>query len=210
MTAQVEDRVARRKASPALAPPRFAPCQRPDLRDTDTRAARGSARFLGGFMATRAKTPAKEGAAKRGAAAAALVLAAATLAGCESSGVTGFSQTISRGYVFDEAALAAVRPGADVQAVLQTLGTPSTVSTVGNQTFYYISQTATRTFAFQNPTVTDQRVVAIYFNRQFKVERVANYGIQDGRVFDFISRTTPAAGQEASFVANLFRGLLRF
>lgn len=168
-------------------------------------------------MAARAKTLAswsgptvKGGGVLKGSVRAGLLLAAAALAGCESTGATGFSQTISRGYVFDEATLSAVRPGQDVQAVLQTLGTPSTVSTVGNQTFYYISQTATRTFAFQNPTVTDQRVVAIYFNRQFKVERIANYGVQDGRVFDFISRTTPAAGQEANFVANLFRGLLRF
>lgn len=84
------------------------------------------------------------------------------------------------------------------------------MSTVGNKTFYYISQTTEQRFRFLNPRVTEQRVVAIYFNKNFKVERVANYGLQDGVVFDFISRTTPTAGAEQSFVRNLFRGLGTF
>ena len=43
-----------------------------------------------------------------------------------------------------------------------------------------------------------------------KVERVALYGLEDGKVFDFISRRTEAGGQEANFLAQLFRGLGTF
>ncbi len=44
-------------------------------------------------------------------------------------------------------------------------------------------------------------------NRQ--VQRLANYGLQDGKIFDFISRTTPTSGQELSYLTPLFK-LLSF
>jgi outer membrane protein assembly factor BamE (lipoprotein component of BamABCDE complex) len=53
-------------------------------------------------------------------------------------------------------------------------------------------------------------VLAVYFNQGFKVERVALYGQQDGRVFDFISRTTPTSGGEQAFLGQLLRGLTKF
>lgn len=108
-----------------------------------------------------------------------------------------------RGYVLDEKLLSDLKPGTDAQKVLQTMGTPSTVSTVGNQTWYYISQTTTQRFQFMNPTVVDQRVLAVNFNKNMKVDRVANYGLQDGVVFDFVSRTTPTSGAELSLVRQL-------
>ncbi len=46
--------------------------------------------------------------------------------------------------------------------------------------------------------VVDQRVFAVYFDKNRRVERLANYGLKDGKVFDFIGRTTPSGGQELS------------
>jgi len=119
-------------------------------------------------------------------------------------------EELQRGYILDEAALEQVQPGMRAEQVLETMGTPSTVSTVGNQSWYYVSQTTSRQFAFQKPEVIDQRVTAIYFTPNLRVERVAVYGLEDGRVFDFISRTTPTGGAEQSFLANLFRGVVGF
>ena len=56
------------------------------------------------------------------------------LAACTTAG----PQT--QGYVIDEQAVAEIKPGMDAKKVLSILGTPSTVSTVGNQSWYYISQ----------------------------------------------------------------------
>jgi outer membrane protein assembly factor BamE (lipoprotein component of BamABCDE complex) len=98
----------------------------------------------------------------------------------------------------------------DVQTVLQKLGQPTTVSTIGNQTFYYASQTTYQRFQFQKPTIVDQRVFAVYFDKKFKVERLANWGLQDGKVFDFISRTTPTSGLEQSLLRQIFNGSTRF
>jgi outer membrane protein assembly factor BamE (lipoprotein component of BamABCDE complex) len=117
------------------------------------------------------------------------------------------SEEFQRGYLLDERAVQQVKPGMNGEQVLQTLGTPSTVSTVGNKSWYYISQTSRRPVRFMGESVTDQRVLAVYFDRNLKVERTALYGVQDGKLFDFISRTTPASGQDQNFVGALFRGI---
>jgi outer membrane protein assembly factor BamE (lipoprotein component of BamABCDE complex) len=59
------------------------------------------------------------------------------------------------------------------------------------------------------PRMTDQYVVALYFDKSGKVERIANYGMKDGMVFDFVSRTTPTGGSEPNFLNNMFKNLLR-
>ena len=130
--------------------------------------------------------------------AAALALAL-SLAGC-------FTATYQRGYILDEAALAQVPPGSSQEQVLLVLGTPSTVATVSGEAFYYISQKSQRT-AFLNPEITDQRVLAVYFDQNRRVERLANYGLKDGKVFDFVSQTTPTGGKEFAYLSGVLRSL---
>ncbi len=134
------------------------------------------------------------------AAAACVLIFALTLGGC-------VGETFQRGYVLPEGALQQIPLGASQEQVLIVLGTPSTVATVSGEAFYYISQRAERPIAFMPTRITDQRVIAIYFDKNRRVERVASYGIKDGKVFDFISRTTPTAGSELSFIKALFHTL---
>ena len=54
-------------------------------------------------------------------------------------------------------------------------------------------------------TVTDQRVVAVYFDKNRRVERLANYGLKDGRIFDFVSRTTPTGGKDVAYLNAIFK-----
>lgn len=135
-------------------------------------------------------------------------LAAIGLVGIGVSGCIG--EDLRHGYQIDQAALATVKPGMSAEQVLQILGTPSTVSTVGNKSWYYISQNTRRTVLFLGEQVEDQKVTAVYFTGAFKVERVALYGLQDGKVFDFIERTTPSSGSDRAFLSQLFRGLTRY
>ena len=125
---------------------------------------------------------------------------ALALAGCGS-----FGETLQRGYILPEGALEQIPVGASQEQVLIVLGTPSTVATVNGEAFYYISQKTERAAAFMPSEVVDQRVVAIYFDKERRVERLANYGIKDGKVFDFLTNTTPTGGQELSYI----RGVLR-
>ena len=143
--------------------------------------------------------------ARRAAGLAGVGLLALSLGGC-----LGYDGEVTRGYVVDQRSLDQVKPGSSAEQVLVVLGTPSTTSTIGGTAWYYISQTVDRTFAFSAPAIVDQRVLAVYFSKDKKVERVANYGLQDGKIFDFVTRTTPTGGAEQGFLKNLFRSFLRF
>jgi outer membrane protein assembly factor BamE (lipoprotein component of BamABCDE complex) len=137
------------------------------------------------------------------------VAALIAVAGCQSSGGgSNFSQTTQHGYVVTPTALEQIPPGSSKDQVLIALGSPSTTGNYGNEVFYYISQTRYRAVAFMPEKVIDQRVVAVYFDDKSSVERVANYGIQDGKVFDFISRTTPTGGADQNFVQQVLAGVI--
>jgi len=133
-------------------------------------------------------------------------LGAAALLGLAAAACS-MGEEFHRGYLVDERAVNQVQSGMNAEQVLNILGTPSTVSTVGNKSWYYISQRSRRRVAFLGESVVDQRVTAVYFGQNLKVERVALYGLQDGKIFDFVSRTTPAGGGDLNFVSQLFRGL---
>ena len=132
------------------------------------------------------------------------VMAAAALAlglllgGC-------FSETYQKGYIVPDGALEQIPVGSSQEQVLIVLGTPSTVATVSGEAFYYISQRSERPIAFMPQTVTDQRVVAVYFDKSRRVERLANYGMKDGKVFDFVTRTTPTGGRDVAYINAMFK-----
>ena len=133
--------------------------------------------------------------------AAAVALTCMTLGGC----LTG--EQFQKGYILPPGALEQIPIGASQDQVLIVMGTPSTVATLNGEVFYYISQRLSRPVMFMNDKIIDQRVIAIYFDKNRQVRRLANYGLQDGRIFDFISRTTPTSGQEINYVAPLFKAL---
>ena len=116
-----------------------------------------------------------------------------------------FSETYQRGYIVPEGALEQLPIGSTQEQVLIVLGTPSTVATVSGEAFYYISQRAERSIGFMPQRVVDQRVVAVYFDKNRRVERLANYGLKDGKVFDFVSRATPTGGKDVAYLNALFK-----
>ncbi len=130
---------------------------------------------------------------------AAVVLLCAVIGGC--------GEQFQRGYILPPGALEQIPIGASQDQVLIVLGTPSTVATLNGEVFYYISQRAERKMAFMTDQITDQRVIAVYFDKNRQVRRLANYGLKDGMIFDFISRTTPTSGQEINYIAPLFKAL---
>ena len=123
------------------------------------------------------------------------------LAGCG-------TQVLKRGHQFSDNDLMAIQPGMTQDQVRMSLGSPATTATVpGGNAYYYISSTRTQT-AFLPEKEVDRRVVAVYFAPTGTVENVANYGLKDGKVFDYISRETPATGgRDAGLLKQLFRNL---
>jgi outer membrane protein assembly factor BamE (lipoprotein component of BamABCDE complex) len=142
---------------------------------------------------------------------AALVVASLGLAACSGGfpklDAQGLAQTSQHGYVVSPDALQQVPVGSSKDQVLIALGSPSTTANYGNDVFYYISQTRSRAAAFLPERVIDQRVVAVYFDGKNKVGKIADYRLQDGMVFDFVSRTTPTAGVDQTFIQQLFAAM---
>jgi outer membrane protein assembly factor BamE (lipoprotein component of BamABCDE complex) len=125
---------------------------------------------------------------------------ALALGGCAST-------TLKHGHQFHDADLQQIQPGMTEDSLRMALGTPATTSALpGGNAYYYISST-TKQSAFFKEEEVDRRVVAVYFNPTGSVEKVAHYGLRDGRVFDFVKNETPAHMRDKTFIAKFFRGI---
>ncbi|MGH6841383.1 MAG: outer membrane protein assembly factor BamE, partial [Methylocella sp.] len=105
-----------------------------------------------------------------------LALAAALALGL--SGCLGYDGQVNHGYQLNPKTKADVKVGSSAEQILVLLGSPTTTSTVGGDAWYYISQTTNRGLGFMPPKVTEQRVFAVYFSKDKKVTRVADYGME--------------------------------
>jgi len=130
----------------------------------------------------------------------AVALLSLGVAGC--AGVESTS-----GYLVPEFALDQVPVGSSKDQVLIALGSPSVTENFGGEAFYYISQQRKQPVAFMPDKVVSQRVLAVYFDSNDKVTRVADYGLKDGKAFDFVSRTTPTAGKDENFLNQVLGGI---
>lgn len=137
------------------------------------------------------------------------------VAGCQTAtspgrGALGLGETSQHGYIASPEALEQIPVGSSRDQVLIALGSPSTTANFGGEVFYYIGQTRHRGASFLPSKVVDQRVLAVYFDQKNNVRQVANYGMQDGKVFDFISRTTPTGGADQNFLQQVLSGVIGF
>ncbi len=130
--------------------------------------------------------------------AAALVALSVLLGGC-------FGETFQRGYIVPDGALEQIPIGSSQEQVLIVLGTPSTVATVSGEAFYYISQRAERSVAFMTPSWSISGWSRSTSTGTAGSSGLANYGLKDGKVFDFISRTTPTTGKEVNYINAMFK-----
>lgn len=125
-------------------------------------------------------------------------------------GCLGYDGQVIHGYQLNPKLIDQVKVGSSAEQILVLMGTPTTTSTVGGDAWYYITQVTDRSVQFMQPRLIDQRVFAVYFTKDKKVDRVANYGMEDGKLVDFVSRTTPTAGAESTFLKGMFINLLHF
>jgi outer membrane protein assembly factor BamE (lipoprotein component of BamABCDE complex) len=130
----------------------------------------------------------------------ALAAAASSLGGCAET-------VIKHGHQFQDSDLKQVAPGMSQEQVKTALGTPTTTAAVGTgSAFYYISSIQTQT-AFFSPQEKDRKVLAIYFTPLGSVDKVAQYGLKDGKVFDYVKQETPSHAKDEGILKALFRNL---
>ncbi|WP_074381638.1 outer membrane protein assembly factor BamE [Bartonella doshiae] len=136
-----------------------------------------------------------------------LIVSMLTISGCSLVNSSGSSQIYKEGYILDKSALDSISVGSSQEQVILTLGTPSLKTKYDNEVFYYISQTRYRGMQFMKTKIIDRKVLAIYFDKNKQVTKVAHYGLQDGQMFDFITRTTPTPTKERPFLLKIIKGL---
>jgi outer membrane protein assembly factor BamE (lipoprotein component of BamABCDE complex) len=125
------------------------------------------------------------------------------LAGCT-------PQISTHGHRLDVAALAQVEPGRSSQGeVIQLLGSPSSLATFDEQTWYYVSQRTER-HSFYYATVVSQDVVAIVFDDQGVVSGINRHGLDGALDVDPVDRETPTAGNELTVLEQFLGNIGRF
>lgn len=116
----------------------------------------------------------------------------------------------THGYVPQPAQLAEVTVGQDGKAeVAGKIGRPTTVGAFDQNEWYYITRSTERR-AFLEPKVVAQEVVVVAFTQDGIVETVDRYGMEDGRVVNLITRTTPTRGKRLTFLQQLLGNVGRF
>ena len=137
-------------------------------------------------------------------------LAALALLGLLANTAACTSQVSTHGHRLDAAALAQVEPGQSSQRdVIQLLGSPSSLATFDDHTWYYVSQ-RTESHTFYYRTVVAQDVVAIMFDDQGVVNRIDRHDLNGAREIDLVDRETPTAGNELTVLEQFLGNIGRF
>ena len=116
----------------------------------------------------------------------------------------------SHGYTPRSDELDKIKVGVDTRSSVQNkLGRPSTLGAFDDDDWIYIS-IKSETLAFLEPEVVEKRVVLVTFNKEGVVADVGNYGLEDGKVIDLVSRTTPTSGRKLTIVQQIFANIGRY
>lgn len=116
----------------------------------------------------------------------------------------------TRGHTLEDADLSQIIEGQsgpeDVRALL---GSPSTISTFGDTTWYYIMERK-ETLGFRAAKVADQKVLAIHFDRDQKVSAIDDFTKKDGKPVQFVTKETPTEGREMGVFEQMLGNFGRF
>lgn len=117
-------------------------------------------------------------------------------------------EEFTRGQKITADQLQQVPVGSSREQVLLALGTPTTTGLADGEALYYISQVSGRSVAFQRPSVRDRRILAVYLDGDDNVRDIAEYGLKDGKVFDYLSRKTRTGGKDLAFLSQVLDGAM--
>lgn len=115
----------------------------------------------------------------------------------------------NRGFVTDFTDFSAIQKGQTREEVQANLGSPSSKSAFGKETWYYIGMKM-QTQAFHDPKVVNQDVVSITFNDEGKVDSIDRQKNNGGRDIKVAKDITPTGGNKVGLAEQLLGNLGRF
>ena len=111
--------------------------------------------------------------------------------------------TREHGFVPFEDDMASILVGADTKlSVEEIVGRPSDTGLTEDSSWYYVASTV-KTLAFFEPKVTERRVVVFDFDANDVLQNISEFGLEDGRVINLQSRTTPIDARRLSLLTRL-------
>jgi outer membrane protein assembly factor BamE (lipoprotein component of BamABCDE complex) len=139
--------------------------------------------------------------ARRSSAIAGVIACAAALA-------AGCSPVIrNHGYAPPPEELADLRVGLDTRASVQSkIGRPAGTGLFTDNGWYYVSSKVEH-LTYHAPEVVDRRVVAVMFDDNDVLAAVNEYGLEDGRVVDLETKTTPTHGRQLTILEQAFSNI---
>lgn len=117
----------------------------------------------------------------------------------------GCSPTVeTRGFMAENVQFNQIKPGIHSKnQVQEILGSPSTISSFDPNTWYYVSK-KTATTSFFTPTVLDQQVTIITFNKGGIVCDIKTYKGEEAKNIKPVDRKTESTGQETGVLREIF------
>ncbi len=98
---------------------------------------------------------------------------------------------------------ASMKVGEDTKStVLTKLGSPSSRSSFGDETWFYISQIVSKS-SYHRPQIEKRDVVSIRFDKDEKVAEVKTYGLKDGYRIAYDNRATPTRGRSLNWIEQV-------
>ena len=116
----------------------------------------------------------------------------------------------TRGHSSDDVDLKQIIVGqTKAEDVTALLGSPTSSSNFGDETWYYVTQKQERVGVFA-PTISEQHVTAITLDRDRVVSDISEYKKEDGKPVQIVSKTTPTEGHKVTFLEQMLGNLGRF
>ncbi len=132
------------------------------------------------------------------------VFAACTLTACQ------VYQVEHRGHITDHLPLEKLVAGQTTREQVQEwLGSPSSTSTFGEETWYYIS-TKLQQSTFSDSYLLENQVIALIFDEEGVLQSVASDQAENPRHIAFAEESTPTEGNEITVIEQLLGNLGRF
>ena len=122
-----------------------------------------------------------------------------------SSLAAGCSPTIeTRGFNAENVQFNQIKPGIhSKQQVRDILGSPSTIPSFDQNTWYYVSK-KTSTTSFFTPEVIDQQVAVISFDERNIVNNIKTYKGEEAKCIKPVERKTGTTGYETGVFREVF------
>ena len=110
----------------------------------------------------------------------------------------------NHGYTPQPVELADLRVGLDTRASVESkIGRPASTAIFTDDGWYYVSSRVEH-LTYHAPEVVDRRVVALLFDQNNVLASVTEYGLEDGRIVDLETETTPTHGRQLTILEQAF------